>query len=310
MRVLITGGAGFIGSHLGERLVGGGHTVVAVDDLSTGRRENLVKTPEVPLHLGTVADREWLATVFEDVEPEVVVHTAASYADPHAWAADMTTNGIGSGNVAVLARRAGARVVYLQTALAYGLHPQESPIRTTHPLLSSGSSYAISKTAGEHYLRLSGVPLLVYRLANVYGPRCAAGPVPAFYGRLSSGRPCHVADTRRDFVFVEDVADCLALGVEKGLTGTYHIASGTDATILAVYHQVATAMGLDPIPRVEIRPAEADDAATLLLDHQATIADLGWQATTSLEEGVTRTVDYYREFGVREAVTHLSLPSN
>lgn len=310
MRVLITGGAGFIGSHLGERLVAGGHAVVAVDDLSTGREENLVKIPQVPLRVGTVADRQWLSTIFEDVEPEVVVHAAASYADPHAWAVDLTTNGIGSGNVGVLARQAGARVVYLQTALAYGLRPQESPVRTTHPLLSGGSSYAISKTTGEHYLRLSGVPLLVYRLANVYGPRCAAGPLPAFYGRLSSRRPCHVAGTRRDFVFVEDVADCLTLGIEKGLTGAYHIASGTDAAIVDVYHHVATAMGLDPIPQVEVRPAEADDAATILLDPQATIADHGWQAVTSLEEGIARTVSHYQEFGVRKAVTHLSLLSD
>jgi UDP-glucose 4-epimerase len=308
VRALITGGAGFIGSHLGERLASGGHSVVAVDNLSTGREENLAKIPEVSLLVGTVADQEWLSAVFEDVKPEVVVHAAASYANPQAWVADMTTNGIGSGNVAMLARQAGARVVYLQTALAYGLRPQESPVRTTHPLLSGGSSYAISKTMGEHYLRLSGVPLLVCRLANVYGPRCAAGPIPAFYGRLSSGWPCHVADSRRDFVFVEDVADCLALGIEKGLTGAYHIASGADFAILDVYHHVAVAVGLDPVPQVEVRPAAADDAATILLDPATTIEDLGWQAATSLEDGIERTISYYRKFGVRKAVTHLSLP--
>jgi UDP-glucose 4-epimerase len=309
VRILITGGAGFIGSHLGERLVLRGHSVVVVDNLSTGRKENLAKIPEVPLFVGTVADQEWLSAIFEDVKPEVVVHAAASYADPQAWAPDMTTNGIGSGNVATLAWQGGAHVVYLQTALAYGLRPLESPVRTTHPLLSGGSSYAISKTMGEHYLRLSGAPLLVYRLANVYGPRCTAGPIPAFYGRLSSGEPCHVTDTRRDFVFVEDVADCLTLGIEEGLTGAYHIASGVDLAILDVYGHVAVAMGVDPIPRVDVHPAGADDAATIFLDPTTTMDDLGWRAATSLKEGIERTISYYQEFGVRKAVTHLSLPS-
>ena len=150
-KVLITGGAGFIGSHVTERLLGEGDEVVVVDNFSTARRDSLEPHERLTVVEGTIADPELVERAFE-FGPEVVLHAAASYKDPVAWAEDARTNVVGSANVVQAAERAGAsRLVYLQTALCYGIKPLEQPITLSHPLRPVESSYAISKTAGEHY---------------------------------------------------------------------------------------------------------------------------------------------------------------
>lgn len=206
MKVLITGGAGFIGSHLAERLLADGHEVAVIDNFETGRRENLPEHESFTLFEGSIANRAELDEAFS-FAPDAVAHAAASYKDPDAWSADAGTNSLGGANVVEASREAGVgRILYFQTALCYGTQPIEQPITLDHPIRPD-SSYAISKTTAEQYIELSGIPWVSLRLANIYGPRNLSGPPPTFYQRLSEGKPCFVMDSRRDFIFVDDLID-------------------------------------------------------------------------------------------------------
>ncbi len=307
-KVLITGGAGFIGSHVTERLLGEGDEGVVVDNFSTARRDSLEPHQRLTVVEGTIADPELVEQAFE-FGPEVVLHAAASYKDPVAWAEDARTNVVGSANVVQAAERAGAsRIVYLQTALCYGVKPLEQPITLSHPLRPVESSYAISKTAGEHYVQLGSVPSVSFRLANVYGPRNLSGPLPTFYHRLSNDKPCFVMDTRRDFVFVDDLVDLVVRALRgKGAPGAYHASSGSDFSIQELYDATIAALELPP-HEVEVRERGEDDAFSILLDPALTIETFGWTTSTPLVDGVARAIAWYRERGVEQTFTHLKMP--
>jgi UDP-glucose 4-epimerase len=306
--VLVTGGAGFIGSHVCERLAAAGHEVVAIDNFATSRRDTAeALARRVDVVEGTIAERDEVADVFARARPELVVHCAASYRDPDAWEEDVRTNALGTAHVVQASREAGARrLIYFQTALCYGNAPVEQPISLAHPLWPE-SSYAISKTAGEHYVALGGLDFVSFRLANVYGPRNLSGPVPTFYQRLASGKRCFAVDTRRDFLFVEDLlAVVLRAAAGEGRPGYYHVSSGSDSSILELYGAVAAAMGVDE--PAEERERGPDDAPTILLDPSATEAEFpGWRASTPLAEGIAKTVSWYSEHGVQETYTHLRI---
>jgi len=208
MKVLVTGGAGFVGSHLVDRLLARKDRVLVIDNYATGRRDNLTSHPNLTIVEGTIADRGLVERAFAEFGPEQVVHAAASYKDPDNWTEDSLTNVVGTANVVQASKAARVRrLIYFQTALCYGLQPVEQPITLTHPLRPEGSSYAISKTAGEHYVQLGGLDWISFRLANAYGPRNLSGPLPTFYQRLSSDKPCFVMDTRRDFMFIDDLIE-------------------------------------------------------------------------------------------------------
>src|SRR6185436_15395227 len=230
MKILITGGAGFIGSHLADRLIAQGHDVCVIDNYATGRRDNLTPHNRLRVIEGTIADKPFVERIFDECRPDQVVHAAASYKDPDNWSEDGLTNCVGTAHVVQAAKRLNVqRLIYFQTALCYGLKPLEQPITLNHPIRAEGSSYAISKTAGEYYVMLSGLDWISFRLANAYGPRNLSGPLPTFYQRLSSNKPCFVMDTRRDFVFIDDLIQVVLMALEgKGQNGTYHISSGSD----------------------------------------------------------------------------------
>jgi UDP-glucose 4-epimerase len=305
MKVLITGGGGFIGSHLADRLLAEGHEVLAIDTFSTGRRANVEGTPGLTLVEGSIAERDELDPAFEDFKPDAVAHAAASYKDPEAWAEDARTNALGTANVVEASRDAGVeRIVYFQTALCYGTNPLESPITLDHPIRPD-SSYAISKTAGEQYIELSGIPFVSLRLANIYGPRNLSGPPPTFYQRLSEGKPCFVVDTRRDFVFVEDLIEVVAKALSGTGSGHYHVSSGSDYSIQEMFEAVVEAMGIELDGEVEVRPRPEGDAPSILLDPARTESDFGWKASVPLADGIGRAVQWYREHGVGETYTHL-----
>ena len=307
MRVLITGGAGFIGSNLADRLLDRGDTVTVIDNYATGRRDNLRPQPALQVIEGSIADPKALGEAFRLARPDSVVHAAASYKDPHNWEEDARTNAEGTAAVVQASEAAGIkRLIYFQTALCYGLHPIEQPITLSHPLHPGGSSYAISKTAGEYYIALSGLDFVSFRLANAYGPRNLSGPLPTFFHRLTAGKPCFVMDTRRDFIYVDDLIDVVVRALDgAGGRGYYHISSGSDFAIKELYDETVAALGLTNLPPVEVRPRNPDDVFSILLDPSKTNRDFAWRTSTPLAAGVRRAIDYYREFGIQETYTHL-----
>jgi UDP-glucose 4-epimerase len=309
MKVLVTGGAGFIGSHLVDRLLARNAHVLVIDNYATGRRDNLTPHANLALVEGTIADADLVGRAFREFRPEQVVHAAASYKDPENWREDALTNVVGTANVVQAARAAGVqRLIYFQTALCYGLHPLEQPITLGHPLRPEGSSYAISKTAGEHYVQLGGLDWISFRLANAYGPRNLSGPLPTFYQRLTTGKPCFVMETRRDFMYVDDLIDVVMKALDgRGRSGPYHVSSGSDVSIKELFDATLQALQVTLDRDVEVRPRNADDAYTILLDPSRTNADFGWRSSTSLEIGVAAAIDWYKRFGIHQTFTHLKL---
>ncbi len=312
MRVLITGGAGFIGSHLAEQLLSTGQHVLVIDNFATGRRDNLEPHGQLTLVEGSIADQALVDDAFRRFKPEVVVHAAASYKDPENWTEDARTNVLGTAHIVRASQAARVRrLIYFQTALCYGLKPIEQPITLKHPICSTGSSYAISKTAGEQYVELSGLDWMSFRLANAYGPRNLSGPLPTFYQRLTQNKPCFVMDTRRDFIFIDDLVAVVLKAIDgAGQRGAYHISTGSDYAIKELFDATLAALKITLDREVEVRPRAADDAPTILLDPSKTQKDFAWKALTPLGEGVARAIAYYRRYGISQTFTHLKPVEN
>lgn len=311
MKVLITGGAGFVGSYIADQLLAQGDEVLVIDNYATGRRDNLTPDDGLTVVEGSIADADLVAKAFADFNPDKVVHAAASYKDPEAWEEDVLTNALGTINVVRGAQKCEVeRFVYFQTALCYGLTPLEQPITLTHPLFSGksegGSSYAISKTGGEQYIELSGLDFQSFRLANAYGPRNLSGPLPTFFHRLTNDKPCFVMDTRRDFIFIDDLVEVVMGSLAgKGERGYYHIATGSDFSIKELFDATLKALDITLDEPVEVKPRGDDDVFTILIDPSKTEAHFDWKADTPLDEGIQRAIDYYREFGIEQTFTHL-----
>jgi UDP-glucose 4-epimerase len=304
MKILVTGGAGFVGSHVVDRLVAEGHTVAVVDDLSTGRRE--LAHPAAVLHVQDIRSPA-LDDVVRTERPEAVVHIAAqaavsrSVSDP---LFDASVNLLGTINLLEASRRHGvARVVYTSTGgAAYGdtdvlPTPEDHPARATSP-------YGVSKVGAERYVEcwagLTGASGLSLRLANVYGPRQSphgeAGVVAIFSHRLLRGEPCVVngdGEQTRDFVYVEDVAEAAARAVRAtGVVGVLNVATGVETTVNQIYRRLAAAGGVSH--PAQHGPAKPGEQRRSVLDAGRARALLGWSPTTSLDDGLDRTFDYFK----------------
>jgi len=291
---------------LTDRLLDGGHEVLVIDNYATARRDNLKPRDGLTIVEETIADADAVSRAFDGFSPECVVHAAASYKDPQDWAEDVRTNSLGTANVVKAALATGVpRLIYFQTALCYGTTPIEQPITLEHPIRPD-SSYAISKTAGEQYIAMSGIDFVSFRLANAYGPRNVSGPLPTFFQRLTEGKPCFVMDTRRDFIYVDDLVAVVLKAVLEGTGhGYYHVSTGSDYAIKELFDATIDALGIELEEDVEVRPRGEDDAYTILLDPSRIRADFGWDVTVPLQEGVARAIAYYRECGISETFTHL-----
>jgi UDP-glucose 4-epimerase len=309
MKILITGGAGFIGSHLTDHLLARGDKVLVIDNYATGRRDNLKPQPSLRVVEGTIADAELVNHAFDDFQPELVVHAAACYKDPNNWQEDTRTNVLGTAIVTQASQRYQVRrLIYFQTALCYGLKPVEQPITLQHPIRPSGSSYAISKTTGEQYIQLSGLDFISFRLANAYGPRNLSGPLPTFYHRLINNKPCFVMKTRRDFIYVDDLIDVVMQAIDgKGQSGAYHVSSGSDYSIKELFDATVKSLGIQLDQPVEERERNLDDAYTILLDPSKTNEDFGWQTSMPLEAGVRLAIEWYQVYGITQTYTHLKI---
>jgi len=308
-KIFITGGAGFIGSSLADRLLARGDQILVLDNYSTARKDNLLPHKNLQIIEGSITDQLLVNQLIQEFQPSVVVHAAASYKNPNNWEEDCKTNALGTAIVIQASEAVKVeRLIYFQTALCYGLKPIEQPITLNHPILPRGSSYSISKTAGEDYLHLSNLNYVTFRLANAYGPRNISGPLPTFYKRLTTKQKCFIMDTRRDFVYVSDMIDCIEMAVDGKGDGTYHLSSGKDFSIKELFDHTLSA--LDMSIEVETKPRHPDDVFSILLDPSRTAQDFNWSPNTLLKEGIQKTVDYYKEYGVEETFTHLKQEVN
>ena len=305
MKVFITGGSGFLGSHITNKLLERGDSVVVIDNYETGRRDNLQTHPNLTIIENTIANSAVLDSIFSDHTFDLVVHTAASYKNPENWSEDAKSNVLGTINIVKCCLKYGIkRIIYFQTALCYGTKPLEQPITLDHPILPGGSSYSISKTAAEYYIQLSNLDYVTFRLANVYGPRNISGPLPVFYHRLTNNKSCFVMDTRRDFVYVDDLVNVVIKAIDGTGHGTYHVSSGSDISIKEMFDATTSALGMGEID-VEVRPRLEDDAPSILIDPSKTNATFDWKTQTTLNQGVANAVEYYNKFGIKETFTHL-----
>jgi len=308
MKILITGGLGQIGSHVAEMFLDRGDQVLVVDNLATGRREHLEEHDNLSVVIGSIADIELVDKLFNEFQPDSVVHTAASYKDPNDWYNDSLTNCVGGSNIISASVEHGVkRFIYFQTSLCYGLKPLEQPITLSHPKFPASTSYAITKTANEDFLEISGLDFVTFRLANVVGPRNVAGPLPIFYQRLKDGKQCFVTKSRRDFVFVKDLASVVLKACDGVGNGAYHFSSGSDVAIEDLYNAVVKAMDLPQYPHPVIKELGEDDVVSILLDPSRTFEDFGKIEFTPIEETVAQAIEYFKKYGTLGEYTHLRL---
>jgi UDP-glucose 4-epimerase len=152
---------------------------------------------------------------------------------------------------------------------------------------------------------MSGLDYLSFRLANIIGPRNLSGPAPVFYRRLREGKSCFVTDTRRDFIFVDDLVDLVTRALDTpGVSGVFHASSGGDYAIKEFFAHVASSMGFEHIPDVEFLPRNPADAPTIMLDPSETHRAFGWTASTPLGKAIHAAIAWYDKHGVDHAYTH------
>lgn len=306
MRILITGGAGCLGSNLIEHWLPKGHDILVIDNFATGKREVVPPVEGLRLAEGSIANREFVTRSFDEFKPTHVVHSAASYKDPADWWEDASTNIAGSINVIDAARNHSVvRILNFQTVLCYG-RPDVVPIPVNYPLRPF-TSYGISKVAGEQYLEMSGLSFASLRLANVCGPRLSIGPIPTFYKRLKAGQACFCTDAQRDFLDMSDFFKAVDLVIEaKAPSGIFNVSSGEGRSIKEVYDAVRAHLDLPPDPSVKVVPVGDDDVSAVVPDPSVTTRTLGWKATVSFSETMKRMLSWYDAYGVSDVYSHLS----
>jgi UDP-glucose 4-epimerase len=304
VKVLVTGGAGFVGSHVVDRLLDHGHAVCVLDNLSTGRRE--LVNPRADLRVCDLRSAH-LDGLVGQLAPEGVVHLAAQAAvsrsveDPML---DASVNVLGTIALLEASRRAGVRdFVYISTGGAGYGDTDVVPTPEDHPLRPS-SPYGVSKTSAERYVDCwaglaSGLRTVIVRLANVYGPRQnpegEAGVVAIFGHRLVTGAPCVVngdGEQTRDYVYVEDVAAAVARALEQAVSGSFNIGTGVETTVNELYRRLAGVAGITQPP--QYGPARPGEQRRSALDNRRARSLLGWSPVTSLEDGLRRTLSHIR----------------
>jgi UDP-glucose 4-epimerase len=295
MRVLVTGGAGFIGSHLADAFLARGDEVSVIDDLSAGRPERL--DGRVVVDQVNVCDAPSLSAVVTQIRPELICHLAAqidvrlSVDDP---AHDAQINVLGTVNVLEAARAVGARVLFASSGGA--ISARDAPIPTPEDFLPLPESpYGVAKYCAEQYIGLSNrlhhTRHSIMRLANVYGPRQdpggEAGVIPIFCRAVLTGNPPTVygdGTQTRDYVHVRDVVRGFLAAAANQHPGTWNIGTGAEVSVLDLVQIIAGTAGRTVRP--EFRPPRAGELQRSVLDVGRAARDLGWSAETGLADGI------------------------
>lgn len=303
MRVLVTGGAGFIGSHTVDRLVNAGAEVIVVDDLSTGKKDNI--NPNVNFFELSIESKD-LSSIFENHKPDYVIHLAAQVSVPKSIKdpiKDCTTNILGCVNVLENCRIHGVKkIVYASSAAVYG-NPEEIVVTEQTPK-SPLSFYGISKLTPEMYLHtynfLYGLKYTVLRYANVYGPRQDAlgegGVVSIFADKIISGEsPCIFGDGEqtRDFIYVEDVAEANIRAMTDADQMTLNVGTGGRTSVNKLYSVMVRIAGSNVEP-VYKEPRDGDIKHSCM-DITKITKSLSWKPKFSLEEGLAKTIEFYKK---------------
>ncbi len=304
MRILVTGGAGFIGSHIADAFIAAGHEVTVVDDLSTGKRANL--NPAAQFYQLDIRNAAALEKVIAERRPQVISHQAAlanvreSLAEPARYA---DVNVLGSINLLEAARRHGCeRVIYASTGGACYGEPVFLPVTEDHPI-NPLDPYGASKHAVEHYLFLYqhnyGLAYTILRYPNVYGPRQdplgEAGVIAIFTGAMLAGSAVTIngsGEQLRDFVYVGDIARANVLALQTPGSGIYNLGSARGTSVNAIFEELRTATDYRPAPHYG--PPKLGEVTRTYLDASMAQRDLGWEAQVSLRDGLRQTVDSFR----------------
>lgn len=308
MRTLITGGAGFIGSHIQDKLIELGHEVAIVDSLRSGKKENL--SSKSVFYEADIREEKKLTEVFREVDPEVVFHLAAQNEVPYSIdhpREDEEINIRGSMNLLELAVKHGVKkFVYSNTGGAYyGEVPIEDlPIKEDHVVTKPTSFYGVSKATAELYLKLFGhvyyLPWVSLRYSNVYGPRQAgnreAGVVAVFTSKLLAGlQPTIYAQGKltRDYIYVGDVVDANIAAMNYSQNDYFNIATGKRTSTQEVFDLIEKRLKTGIIPKQE--DFRAGDALHNCLSPAKAKKLLGWTPKISFKKGISLTLDYYNE---------------
>jgi UDP-glucose 4-epimerase len=302
-RVLVTGGAGFIGSHVVDALIQAGYEVIVVDDLSRGHRSNI--NPETKFYQVDIRSEE-LAPIFAHERPEYVNHHAAhidlrrSLEDPlH----DASANILGSINLLECCRRYGVRkIIYASSVAVYG-QPEHLPCDENHPIRPS-SPYGASKYAVEPYLHIyrenHRLDFTILRYPNVYGPRQdplgEAGVVAIFSLQMLMGEQVRIngsGDQERDFLYVEDCVRANLLSMEKGSGEVYNLGTGKGTSINRLFEEMRRLTGYSHHP--VHGPPKPGEVFRICLDANKASKELQWSPTHGLQEGLERTLAYFKE---------------
>jgi UDP-glucose 4-epimerase len=298
MKIAVTGGAGFIGSHVVDEYVKAGHQVLVVDNLNTGKRENV--HPEARLVEMDLNDTALIGLLAQE-QPDVVNHHAAnpsvslSVREP---GYDARQNILGTINLLEAARQAGVgRFLYISSGGAMYGNPDYLPMDENHPS-NPISAYALSKHTGERYVQLygaeHGLPWVGLRYANVYGPRQdpfgEAGVIAIFCQNLLDGKAPEIhwdGEQTRDFVYVGDCARANLLALQGGEGQAYNVGTGVGTSINTLFETLSGIAGQDLTPRHG--PRRPGDIRHSYLDCGKIERDLGWRAEVSLDEGLAQT---------------------
>ena len=305
MKILVTGGAGFIGSNLTDKLIDSGHQVVVIDNLTTGFEKFI--NPRAKFYLADIRDGAVIDKIFEMEKPGIVNHHAAQIdvrksVDTPVF--DAQCNILGSINLIKSALdHKVKKFIYISTGGAVYGEPQANPVAETHPV-NPECQYGISKHTVEHYLYLYqlhyGLKYTVLRYPNVYGPRQnpqgEAGVNAIFIHQMLNGKTPQIfgdGEQLRDYIFIDDIVSANLIAMEKGDNDIFNIGSGIGTSVNEIYQQLKEILNFphDPV----YAPPRTGEINRIYLDAAKAKKILGWECRVSFREGLSKTVDWHRK---------------